>query len=250
MHRFHLPPGECAVDAPVLAGPEAHHARHVLRLRNGDSLTLLDGAGADVLCEITDARADRLHLRVLERRFVPPLPWQVTLCQALPKGKLFETILQKAVELGVHRIVPLVTDRTVSRPDEDSAASKTARWRQTAIEAIKQSGSAWLPIIDPPATPAEVLARREPVDLALVGSLRSDARHPRDYFRAWREQHGRPPRSAAVWVGPEGDFTPAELDSLQAAGVRPITLGRLVLRSDTAAVCCLSVLNHELSDPA
>jgi 16S rRNA (uracil1498-N3)-methyltransferase len=112
---------------------------------------------------------------------------------------------------------------------------------------MKQCGTPWLPAIEPPTAPEEFIRRREPVDLALVGSLRAGSRHAHVWFDEYRKRHNASPRSVHVWIGPEGDFTATELDAIEASGARPITLGQLVLRSDTAALYCLSILNYELS---
>ena len=250
MHRFHLPPDQCHGPVLVLKEREAHHGLRVLRLRRGEKVAVLDGAGGELLCEVADLGREAIRLGVVEKKFIAPLPWRLTLLQAIPKGKIFDSILQKATELGAHRVVPLLSERVVTQLDEGKAENKTEHWRAVVIEAIKQSGSAWLPEVTPPMTPAQFLARGEHFDLPLIGSLRGDARHPREWFRGFAAEHGRAPQSLCVWVGPEGDFTPAELDAAQAAGARPITLGRLVLRSETAATCCLSVLQYEMQAPA
>jgi len=225
---------------------EAHHAVNVLRVRHGERLMVLDGAGQELLCEVEKPDHGQLKLTVVQRNAVPPLPYHITLVQAIPKGKIFESILQKAVELGAHCIVPLLSDRVTTQLDEESAASKVEKWRLTAIEAIKQCGSAWLPQIEAPLTPKAYLARGEKFELPLIASLQSDCRHPREYFKTFHSEKKRLPKTVCVWVGPEGDFTPAEMSAVKSAGVLPITLGRLVLRSETAAIYSLSVLNYEL----
>jgi 16S rRNA (uracil1498-N3)-methyltransferase len=173
----------------------------------------------------------------------------LTLIQALPKGKVIEEIIQKATELGVARIVPLLSERVVAHLDDSKLTRRGEQWRLVAIEAIKQCGSAWLPVLDAPQTLQAFLARRDPFDLSLIASLRPGGHHPREYFDAFRAHHRRPPDSVALWVGPEGDFSEREVIEIQAAGARPITLGRLVLRSETAAVYGLSVLSYELASP-
>src|SRR5439155_15904498 len=105
-----------------------------------------------------------------------------------------------------------------------------------AIEAIKQCGNPWLPRVEPPLTPAAFLARQEQFELPLIASLQGETRHPRQYFEAFREKHAREPRSICIWVGPEGDFTPEEIHAVKSAGASPITLGPLVLRTETAAI--------------
>jgi 16S rRNA (uracil1498-N3)-methyltransferase len=250
MHRFYLPTQPAGDGMLVLAGSEAHHALRVLRVRQGERITVLDGAGREFLCDVADAARSQVRLKVVEAHFVPPLPYQLTLLSSLPKGKVFETILQKSTELGATRIVPLLAERVVRQLDEEDVAQKTEKWRGVAIEAIKQCGAAWLPEVAVPVTPAQFLARREHIELPLVASLQNDSKHAREYFRAFHAQHGRLPKSVCVWIGPEGDFSPTELEAIQAGGARPITLGRLVLRTDTAAAYCLAIINYEMQSSA
>ncbi len=246
MHRFYLPPGQCKDKTLILTEAEAHHAVDVLRVRHSERLMVLDGAGEELLCEVQNPEHGQLKVTVVQRNKVAPLPYQITLLQAIPKGKIIESIIQKAAELGAHRIVPLLSDRVITQLDDESAAAKAEKWRHTAIEAIKQCGSAWLPQIEPPVTPKVYLARGEKFELPLIASLQSDCRHPREYFQTFFKEKQRLPKTVCVWVGPEGDFTPAEMSAVKSAGVLPITLGRLVLRSETAAIYSLSVLNYEL----
>lgn len=246
MHRFFLPPEQCKSTTLFLTDREAHHAWHVLRLRPGERVIVLDGAGGELVCEVQDLERNKVQLLVAQRNSVPAPPSRITLLQALPKGKIIESIIQKATELGVCRVVPLLTQRVNTRLDENSAVQKIEKWRQVAIEAIKQCGSAWLPKIEPPLTPDEFLARQEKFDLPLIASLQSGSRQAREYFRDFQSTHGQKPESVCIWVGPEGDFAPAEVAAIQSAGALPITLGRLVLRSETAAVYCLCILNYEL----
>lgn len=246
MHRFYLPPEACCGPSLALTEREAHHAARVLRLRRGDAVTVLDGAGSECFCEVQDVAKDLVRLHVSRRQTTPPLPSQITLLQAVPKGKLLESVIQKAVELGTHRIVPLLSERVVTRLEGQDAAQKAEKLQHVAIEAIKQCGSPWLPRIETPMTPGEFLARGETFELSLIASLQPGARHAREYFQDFQARHGRKPITTCIWVGPEGDFTPEEVRAAQSAGALPITLGRLVLRVETAATYCLSILNHEL----
>jgi 16S rRNA (uracil1498-N3)-methyltransferase len=246
MHRFHLPPAECKTGPLTLAGREAHHALHVLRVRAGEQVTVLDGAGHEFLCRVENFDRDKIQLAIVETKSIPAPPCQITLLQAVPKGKIIESIIQKATELGVARIVPLLTDRVVMDLDEKHAGRKAEKWQQVAIEAIKQCGAAWLPKVESPVTPKEFLARKEAFELPLIASLQPGAEHPRRYFQKFESQYGRKPQSACVWIGPEGDFTPMEVAAILSGGALPMTLGRLVLRVETAATYCLSVLNYEI----
>ena len=246
MHRFYLPPAQAQGQHLHLSERDAHHAIHVLRLRPGERVVVLDGAGHELLCEAQKPDREQLALTVAQRNVIPPLPCQITLLQAIPKGKIIESIIQKATELGAHRIVPVLSDRVTTQLEEENAASKLEKWRVIAIESIKQCGSAWLPQIETPITPKVFLTRGEQYELPLIASLQNDRRHPREYFQTFYGEKKRLPRSVCVWVGPEGDFTPAEMNAIKSAGALPITLGPLVLRSETAAIYCLSVLNYEL----
>ncbi len=250
MHRFYLSPEQCGGSLLVLTGREAHHACRVLRVRPGEQVTILNGAGDEFLCDVQECRGAELSCSVVERHAIAAPSCRTTLVQALPKGKLIETIIQKATELGVWRIVPLLTERVVVRIGVREAPARQAQWKQVAIEAIKQSGSAWLPVVEAPMSLEQFLGRKEAFDLQLVGSLQPEARHPREYLRDLAIATGAQARSVAVWIGPEGDFTPAELNKIRAAGALPITLGRLVLRTDTAATYCLSIINYELQSTA
>jgi 16S rRNA (uracil1498-N3)-methyltransferase len=245
MHRFHIPPGT-ANGAEVLLSPEeSHHALRVLRLGPGDVVTLLDGAGVEARGTVLAADKRAVRIGVRERIVHPPLPCAVTLLQSLPKGRLMDTIIEKATELGAARIVPLLTEHTISRPDDDHAASKLEKWRTTALEAVKQCGNPWLPRVEAPVSFADFRRRKERFDLALVASLHPGARPMRAVFDEFQVREKRRPATLAVWVGPEGDFTPQEIATLVYDGVQPITLGRLVLRCDTAAVTTLALALSE-----
>ena len=246
MHRFYLPAKPGDGNRLQLQGREAHHGLKVLRLQPGDRVTVLDGAGHEFLCTVGQVSRQVISLELKEKRFTPAPPCPTTLLVAIPKGKIIESIIQKSVELGTHRIVPLLTNRVITHLNDEGSEQKREKWQQVAIEAIKQCGAPWLPAVAAPQTIAEVLTQGEPSELAFVGSLQTERRHPREWVLDFKKQHGRPPRSAAAWIGPEGDFTLAELSALETAGVRPVTLGPLTLRVETAAIYCLAFLNYEL----
>lgn len=246
MHRFYVPPAHCGADVIHLGETEAHHALRVLRLQVGEPVIVLDGAGHTFACAVRETTKRTVALAVREKNFTPPLPCQITLLQAIPKAKAMDYIVQKATELGAARIVPIISERVVVQLDEREAIAKAEKLQPVAIEAIKQCGSPWLTKIETPIALKSFLARGEQFELPLVASLQEDRQSPREFIRQFHAQQQRRPTSAGVWIGPEGDFTPAEMELLRASGAGPITLGPLVLRSDTAAICCLSILNYEL----
>jgi 16S rRNA (uracil1498-N3)-methyltransferase len=234
-------------DALRIEGREAHHALHVLRMKRGEPVVVLDGAGHEFLCEIADASREALMLQVTQKNSITPPPCQITLLQAVPKGKIIESIIQKSVELGAYCIVPLLTERVVTHLNEKDKTARQEKWQLVAIEAIKQCGAAWLPKIETPVMIEQSFSRKEKFDLSLVGSLQTERRHPRECFQEFQAKCGRAPQSVAVWIGPEGDFTRDELKMIEASGALPISLGRLILRVETAAIYCLSILNYELT---
>jgi 16S rRNA (uracil1498-N3)-methyltransferase len=247
MHRFYITPENWSADSPLLTGGEAHHARNVLRLGPGDKVVLFDGRGRELTGEIASTDSSEIRLRKLHQAQTPPLRCQITLAQAIPKGKNMDLIVQKAVEIGAAEIAPILSDRTVVRLDEESAASKQSKWQTIAIEAAKQCGQNWLPRVDVPQTMAQFLQHQHRFDLQLIGSLQSDAVHLKKILADYSAEHGGDrPASVLMMVGPEGDFTPAELALARSHGCRPITLGPIVLRVETASIYCLSVLSYEL----
>ncbi len=242
MHRFYIPPNEWNPAALRLSKAEAHHAGNVLRLESGDKVVVFNGRGREITAEIDSLGAREVTLRKLHESTTPPLRCRITLGQAIPKGKNMDLIAQKAVEIGAAEIVPIISDRTIVRLDEDDAAQKQTKWQTIAIEAAKQCGQNWLPEVRTPRTLAQFFAKPPHFDLQLIGSLQSDAQHLKKILA----EHSDRPTNVLMLIGPEGDFTPAELSLARSHGCRPITLGPIILRVETAAIYCLSVLSYEL----
>jgi 16S rRNA (uracil1498-N3)-methyltransferase len=246
MHRFYLAPADWNADALTLTGPEAHHGRNVLRLEAGDKIVIFDGRGRELTAEIVSVDSSKIRLRKLHEAKTPPLRCQITLGQAIPKGKNMDLIVQKAVEIGAAEIAPILSDRTVVRLDEENAAAKQSKWQTIAIEAAKQCGQNWLPRVQVPQTMSQFFQQPGRYDLQLIGSLQSDAVHLKKILAEYLVERGDRPASVLMLVGPEGDFTPAELSLARSHGCRPITLGPIVLRVETASIYCLSILSYEL----
>ena len=252
MHRFYIPPTAWNLEDLRLDEAESHHALNVLRLGVGEKLVVFNGQGTEATVQVAEGSTKReVRLTVLHKAKSAPLPCRITLAQAIPKGKNMDLIVQKATELGAAEIVPLLSERTVAKVDDgDPAAAKQAKWQATVIEAAKQCGQNWLPTVALPRTPKDFFASlgRGAFDLMLIASLQHDSKHLRGLLEEYAAGHpaGGRPASALILVGPEGDFTPAEIGLAKSAGCRPITLGPIVLRTETAAIYCLSVLSYEL----
>jgi 16S rRNA (uracil1498-N3)-methyltransferase len=241
MHRFFLTPPEWNAASPALDAGESHHALDVLRLEEGERVVVFDGQGGEATAQISAIQAKRAHLKLMSRSKSQALPCAITLAQAVPKGKNMEFIIQKSVELGAARIAPLLSDRTVVQLDADDVDKKRQKWHETALEACKQCGQNWIPEIATPKSVKAFFDGGDKYDLMLIASLQPDARKIKDVLAEYPAV-----RSALVLVGPEGDFTPAELALAKSHGCRPVTLGPIILRTETAALYCLSVLAHEL----
>ena len=246
MHRFYLPPDQSQGNEFGLTGSEANHCRNVLRLDCGDKIVLFDGRGRELTAKIISNTSSEIRLRKLNEAETPPLRCRITLLQAIPKGKKMDLIVQKAVEIGAAEIVPITSERTVVHLTEGAAIAKQTKWQTIAVEAAKQCGQNWLPQVQKPQTLAGFFREQRPYDLQLIGSLQSDARHLKRILEQFAADHGERPTNVLMVVGPEGDFTPAELSLAKSHGCQPITLGPIVLRVETAAIYCLSVLSYEL----
>lgn len=251
VHRFYIPPADWSLDALRLDEAQSHHCANVLRLEPGAKVVVFNGRGIETTALITENSTKKhVCLSALQTVKTPPLPCRITLAQAVPKGKNMDLIVQKATELGAAAIAPLLSDRTIARvDDDDDAHAKQSKWQAIAIEAAKQCGQNWLPEVAAPITPKTFFAglSLNAFDLMLVASLQSGARNLRAWLDQFSNAHaGKRPASALVLVGPEGDFTPAEISQALSAGCHPITLGPIVLRTETAAIYCMSVLSYEL----
>jgi 16S rRNA (uracil1498-N3)-methyltransferase len=246
MNRFYISPENWNPDAPALTGSEAHHARDVLRMKPAEKLVLFNGRGREITAEIVDLSSDGIQLRKLHEAETPALRSRIILGQAIPKGKNMDLIVQKAVEIGAAEIAPIISDRTVVQVDLESAAQKHAKWQQIAVEAAKQCGQNWLPQVHAPRRLGDFFLASTTFDLRLIGSLQPDAQHLKEILADYSNEHQHLPGSVLMLIGPEGDFTPAELALARHHGCRPITLGPIILRVETAAIYCLSVLSYEL----
>ncbi len=246
MHRFYLPPSQWNAESPVLDASESHHALDVLRLGAGDRVAVFNGEGGEATAQIQAIEAKKAVLKLVQKTNTQPLACSITLAQAIPKGKNMDFIVQKAVELGAARVAPLLSDRTIVQLDGAEAAKKVEKWSEIALEACKQCGQNRLPVIEKPRSPKDFFESGERAELFLIASLQPDARPFKTVLAEYVANHKKTPASVTILVGPEGDFTPAELSLAKSHGCQPITLGPIILRTETAALYCLSVLSHEL----
>jgi len=238
MPRFLLPADHWET-SPALTGHEARHLAQVLRIKTGATITVFDGCGRRANAEVLSVSRNHVPLKLgtIEHP-TPPAP-AITLAQAIPKGKNMDLIVQKAVELGVAAIQPLITRNTVVQPGCD----KAEKWRRNALEACKQCGQDTRPPIAPPLPFAHWMSLQpETSGLKLIASLAPGARPLREILHAHPDT-----TTATLVIGPEGDFSPEETEAALSAGFLPVSLGDIVLRVETATLFCLSALRYEFS---
>jgi len=260
--RVFCEPTSAEPTALTLSPEESRHLVAVNRARLGDTVVAFDGRGNEWIGELTDTSKTAAVLRVRFAQKIPPLPYTITLGQALPKGDSMERIVRKATEIGCARILPLESERTQVHLAPDRQDKKHDKWRTAALEAAKQCGNAYLPEIAPLQTAtafmeatasASAQSFQSSYDLKLIASLQPGAKSLKAQLADFAAAHGSDtaqarPKNVLWLIGPEGDFTPAEMSAAASCGFQPVTLGPLVLRCETAAIYALSILSYELQN--
>jgi 16S rRNA (uracil1498-N3)-methyltransferase len=247
--RFYAPPSafNSIADKVTLASDEARHLRDVLRLKLGEEVYVFNGEGKEFHCRIEESRRDMTQLKVISEVAParPESPLELTLAVALLKGEKFDLVVQKATELGVTRVVPVVTKLADIRlRDESDAAKRLARWQRIALEAAKQCGRAVVPELASPVTFESLVQKRGEEKLhCLLFSERGG--------RSLQEAKETLPQNVSLLtalVGSEGGWTDEELEAAQAAGWTIVTLGGRTLRAETAAIAVATLLQHVAGD--
>ena len=241
MPRFFT--GQVNRERALIVGEDARHIALALRMKAGERLTVCDADGQDYQCVIERISPEQVELRVEE--VAPsagePGVW-ITLYQALPKGDKLELIVQKAVELGVYEVIPMAAKRCVVKLDEKKAQAKINRWQGIVEAAAKQCRRGIIPVVREPMTMKEAVAYARELDVKLIPyELAEDMAHTKKRIEAIR-----PGESVAVFIGPEGGFEQEEIELATAAGIEPVTLGRRILRTETAGLTVLSWLMYHL----
>lgn len=249
MHHFFVKPEQIENGLVAITGPDVNHGKNVLRMKPGEELFISDGTGRDYRCQIRSLDPEQILADILEQE--PEgreLPSAITLYQGLPKSDKMELIIQKAVELGVSRIVPVATKYAVVKLDAKKEESKRKRWQAIAESAAKQSKRSRIPEVSP------VLSLHEALREAAAGDVGFFAYEHQDGMAGTRRELSRVKagQEIAVFVGPEGGFEKDEVLAAEAAGIRPVSLGKRILRTETAGLALLSVLmmKLELDDEA
>jgi 16S rRNA (uracil1498-N3)-methyltransferase len=251
--RFYAPPENISASLVALSTHETHHLIHVLRMTPGDDAFVFDGRGREFRCSFRRVEGNQAQLEIVDTLFdVVESPIYLTLAQALAKGEKFDFIIQKATELGVNSIVPLITRYADVRLDDQQKLNRVERWRRISLEATKQCGRRRLVEITAPRRLSEYIAERASAH-SISGPV---SRIPRTLL--FSEKGGAPVTEAladmspqseiCAFIGPEGGWSDDELESLTGCGCQAVTLGPRVLRTETAALVALALIQHVTGD--
>lgn len=243
--RFHALPSAFNFETQTvaLAADEARHLRDVLRLKTGDEVYVFNGAGREFCCTVVNTKRDSAELQI-DSEVEPAKPesqLQLKLCVALLKGEKFDLVVQKATELGVSAIVPLITRYAdIHLRDETDAGKRVARWQRIALEAAKQSGRALVPDVSAPVSIESFLAGTKDAELCLMFSERGGS---------GLSEIGLPAsKSVTALVGSEGGWSDEEIERARAQNFKIVTLGGRILRAETAAITVTALLQHLFGD--
>lgn len=240
MYRIFVTPQAIRSDTITVTNPhERHHLVTVLRVTAGTRVECLDGEGGRYRGTILRCTRTEIVIHIDERQHDEGSGLQVTLAHALIKPERFEWAIQKATELGVACVAPLMTARTVSRLTPEQAEHKLARWRRILKEAAKQCGRPTVPALESPVSLSQFLQSSDRSGLLLMPTLAVEASPLSDVLMKHRML-----RAVTVLIGPEGDFTPEEVLEAQRCGAEAVSLGSVTLRAETAALAILSILHY------
>lgn len=243
MHHFFVTPQQISGDKIRIEGGDVNHMKNVLRMKLHEKAEISDGERRTYLCEVEAYEEDVAVLHILEEMEADTEPAsKLYLFQGLPKSDKMELIVQKAVELGVYQVIPVAMKRSVVRLDDKKAAKKADRWNSIAESAAKQAGRSRIPEVTMPLSYNEALKMAEELDVTLLPyELAGGMEVTREVIHQIKSG-----QSVGIFIGPEGGFEPEEVDAAVSMGAKVITLGRRILRTETAGLATLAVLMFEL----
>lgn len=243
MSRFYVPEEAVKGSSIRISGKEAHHILDVMRLKVSDEVVVFDGTGKEYTGIVKEAGYKSLSIEIVRtRKTSSDEGYSVTLIQAIPKKEKMDYIAQKATELGIDIIIPVTTERTIPDWNESKKVNTVERWRKISLEAAKQCGRTVLPEIRPILTIEEAIKNSGGYGLKLIAALDDKAIKLKDALKAYTGG------SIVIAIGPEGDFTPAEIKTAEDNGFKIVNLGPRVLKSDTAGLAALAMINYEYTN--
>lgn len=245
MHHFFVSPEQIEGGRARIYGEDMRHIRRVLRMKKGEKLLISDGGDWDYLCTIEHISEEEILLTIEEENeSVAELPSKVVLFQAIPKSDKMELIIQKAVELGVYAVVPFISERVIVKLDAKKEKAKRTRWKAVALSAAKQSGRNIIPDICEVMDFQSAMKYAQQFEHKLIPyELASDMHKTRNIISSIKKGE-----SIAVCIGPEGGFEEGEVEKAISSGFIPLTLGKRILRTETAGFVILSNLMFKLEE--
>ncbi len=246
MKRFFVEKISDGEKTVLITGKELHHLRDVLRLKKSDEVTVFDGKGGEFIGRIETLSRNEAHI-VIEKRsqVLRESRFEIILCHGIAKGEKMDIVIQKATELGVSKIIPFVTPRVVSRLKGEQIARKTQRWQHIAVEAVKQCGRSIVPQIEEPVTFMEILRRYPMSDknrFKIIPWEGERKNNLKDILKTGKFS------GCVVLIGPEGGFSDEEICEATKTGFLPVMLGPRILRTETAGIAIMAILQYELGD--
>ena len=246
MHHFFVEPSKIQGNHIFIDGPDVNHIRNVLRMNPGEEVNVTDGSGEKVYrCAIASIGEDKVELNIMwAQEKGMELPSKIYLFQGLPKSDKMELIIQKAVELGAFQVIPVSMKRCVVKLDEKKADAKIKRWQGIAEAAAKQSKRGVIPTVVPVMSYVQAVKTASEMDLKLVPyELAEGMPQTKQLIES-----ARPGQQIAIFIGPEGGFDPEEIRLATEAGIQPITLGKRILRTETAGFTTIAWLMYQLEN--
>ena len=217
---------------------QLHHLKDVLRVRSGERIAVFDRSGNEYMAAVAEISSSRAKLEINEKRPPNDLDIQITVACAIPKKVKMDDIIDKLTQLGVACIIPLQTERVIVKLDKQKKLQRFQRWEKIAISAVKQSQRSKFVVINPVTDFQELIANAQGFDLKLIPTLETERKTLKNIFNQTTRQF----KKIILLIGPEGDFTPQEIILAKEAGFLPVSLGKQVLRVDTAAIAAVSFI--------
>ncbi len=240
MQRYFVKPEQMSNHTVAIEGDDVAHITRVMRMRKGDQIICSNGQGRDVLAEIDSVQGQMVLAKILEE--LPAdreLPVHVTIAQSLPKGEKMDWIVQKSTELGARCIIPFISARTVVQWDASKISKRLHRWRRIAKEAAEQSQRSILPIIETPVDWSQLIAKSREMNLVMI-AYEGEGTTPLNKVLPACQPGG----NILLVIGPEGGFEPEEVEIAMASGMKAVSLGRRILRTETASLYGLAAISY------
>ncbi|WP_461815779.1 16S rRNA (uracil(1498)-N(3))-methyltransferase [Faecalimonas sp.] len=245
MHHFFVTPSQVSGDRIYIDGSDVNHICNVLRMKKGEKLQISDGNNKKYICQIDEITVEKVFLQIVEEKIGDTeLPSKIYLFQGLPKSDKMELIVQKAVELGAYEIIPVSTKRAVVKLDAKKASKKVERWNSIAEGGAKQSGRTLVPKVREVMGYKEALSYAKELDVVFIPyELAEGMERTKELIEKIAKG-----QSVGIFIGPEGGFEKEEVEQAMKMGAEPITLGKRILRTETAGLTILSILMYHLEN--